>query len=381
MSTRPPTRRGSVYVLVIITMAGVGAVVLSSLRIARGRDDDGRLVTDSFQAAQYARSAIEAGLDTINSDPTWRWTNGDGVWRSGVATDRGTLSLSVTGGDGAALGPDAWQPAKLTATGRVDLSRSILEVQVGLQGQGVPDIGEVVFGNGGLAYWALEGDATEAAVERAQGNAATLVDDAQPFRAGAVPGLGAASAPWIAGGAYARIDLAAGYSGIRTISFWFWADGVTATQGLVNRDALGILGGSWSIFLQGGSLCGEVEALGGSATASTPVTPGAWHHAVLTLEDTRGVLYVDGLAVDSTASRGLNYWDASLNAQEIYVGGSHSALAIGSGGIDNPFTGSICHLSLMSQPLTASEVKRLHDGYPPPAGYRVLADTWNRATN
>lgn len=381
MSTQPPTRRGSVYVLVIITMAVVGAVVLSSLRIARGRDADAGLVTDSLQANQYARSAIEAGLDTINSDPTWRWTNGDGAWRSGVATDRGTLDLSVTGGDGAALGLDAWQPAKLTGTGRVNLSRSILEVQVGLQGQGVPDIGEVVFGNGGLAYWAFEGDATEAVVERAQGNAAILKDDTEPFRAGAVPGLGASLAPWISGGAYALIDLAAGYSGIRSVSFWFWADGVTATQGLVNRDALGLLGGSWSIFLQGGSLYGEVEALLGSTTASTPVTPGEWHHVVLTFEDTRGVLYLDGMAVGNTASRSLNYWDASLNSQQINVGGSHSALAVGSGGIDNPFTGSICHLSLMSQPLTASEVKRLYDGYPSPAGYKVLADTWNRATN
>lgn len=381
MTVHQPTRRGSVYVLVVITMAVVGAVVLSSLRIAHGRDADARLMTDSFQASQYARSAIEAGLDTINSDPTWRWTKGDGVWRSGVVTDRGTLGLAVTGGDSTPLGLDAWQPAKLTGTGRVNLSRSILEVQVGLQGQGVPEIGEVVFGNGGLAYWAFEGAASEAVIDRSQGNAANLVDDAEPFRAGAVPGLGAASAPWIAGGAHARIGLATGYASIRTISFWFWADGVTSTQGLVNRDGLGLLGGSWSIFLQGGSLYGEVEALLGAATASTPVTAGQWHHVVLTLEDSRGVLYLDGLSVGNTASRSLNYWDASLNSQIIYVGVAHGALALGALGGEDPFTGSICHLSLMSQPLTASEVKRLHDGYPLPAGYRVLADTWNRATN
>jgi len=380
MSTHPTSRPGSVYVLVIVAMAVVGAVVLSSLRIATGRQSDGGLVADSVQAGRYARSAIDIALDTINNDPTWRWTSGDGAWRSGVVTDRGTLGLSATGGDGAPLRADAWQPARLTGTGAVGEARSILEVQVGLQGSGVASTSETIFSNTALAVWPLEGDAAEATAERVRGNAATFVAGTDAVRPGAVPGLGTSTAPWFATGAHAKADASSDYDAIRTISLWFWADGVTTTQGLACRDAATVAAGSWALYLNSGILFARVESLLGSSLAGAGVTARAWHQVVLVLEDNRGVLYLDGVEAARTSTLLWGYWDARLNTEFICLGASHSSSLPGTSGVTSPFTGSICHVLLLGEPLSALEVSALYAGSPAPARYRVLADTWNRVT-
>jgi hypothetical protein len=380
MTPRPPSRRGSVYILVLVSMAIAGAVVLSSLQIASGRTTEAGLVTESFQASQYAHSAIEAGLEEIAADPTWRWTDGDGPWRTNVTTDRGTLSLSVTGGDGSALSQDAWQPAKLSGTGSVGMSRSIYEVQIGLQGEGVPVVGEVIFSNTGLAVWPFVGGAAAVVAEQVLGNAPVLVDGTEPFRPGAVPGLGTSSAPWFDGGAHAKVIPGTGYEGIRSVSFWFWADSVTSTQGMVVRNATGYAAGSWSVYLQSGMLYAHVESSGGSSVVGAAVSARQWHHVVMNLNRYKGVLFLDGVEVGRTAARPEFFWDASANTEDIYVGVSHSGSLPGSADVGSPFTGSICHLVLMGEQLTETEVTALYDGYPSPAQYKVLVDTWNRVS-
>ncbi len=381
MNRYPPSRHGSVYLLVVIAMAIAGAVVLSSLEIASGRNTEAALVTESTQARHYAHSAIEYGISVIADDPTWRWTRGDGVWESNVTTDRGTLDLLATGVGGNSLKKEAWKPVILTGIGRVNNSRSMMQVQVGLQGQGVPDIGEVVFSNTGLAIWPLEDKSGNEKDDQVQGNRARFNDGIEKFRPGAVPGLGAASAPWFAGGSHVLMDIAAGYESIRTVSFWVWANSTSESQGVINRDATGFSNGSWACFIGTGRVFGYVESNGGPAAVSAPISARQWHHVVLTLEDSRGVLYLNGVEVGRTPTRSLGYWDASLNTEIIYAGASHSSSLPGSTTVSYPFTGSICNIVLMGQPLTATEVKQLFDGYPAPARYKVLADTWNRASD
>ncbi|VAX37726.1 hypothetical protein MNBD_PLANCTO03-1752 [hydrothermal vent metagenome] len=379
---RPPSsRRGSVYVLVIISMAIAGAVVLSSLELSSGRNTEAALVTNSVQARHYAHSAIEHGFAILTSEPTWRWTRGDGGWGTDIATDRGTFDLRATGVGGDALSQDAWLPATLTGIGRVGRSRSMFAVQVGLQGEGVPDIGDVVFSNTGLAIWPFEGVSSAAKHEQVRGNLANIVDGSTPFRAGAVPGLGASTAPWFSDGSYATMALGAGYENIRTVSFWLWADNTTTAQGVLNRDALGFSKGSWACFLASDRLSVYVESAGGTSSMSVLITPRQWHHVVFTFEESEIVLYLDGVEVDNSPSPSLNFWNAAANIEDLYVGVSHSFSLPGSASVSFPFTGSICHVVLMGEPLDDDDVEDLYDGYPVPAEYKVLVDTWSRISD
>ena len=380
MTCPPSSRRGSVYLLVIISMAIAGAVVLTSLELSSGRNTEAALVTNSVQARHYAHSAIERGFAILTSEPTWRWTRGDGNWGTGITTDRGTFDLRVTGIDSDALSQDAWLPATLTGVGRVGQSRSMLAVQVGLQGEGVPDIGDIVFSNTGLAIWPFEGVSSAAKHEQVRGNLADIVDGSTPFRAGAVPGLGASTAPWFSDGSYARMALGVGYENIRTVSFWLWADNTTNPQGILDRDALGFSKGSWACFLASGQLSVYVESAGSTSSMSVSISPRQWHHVVFTFEESEVVLYLDGVEVDSSPSPSLNFWNAAANTENLHVGVSHSFSFPGSASVSFPFTGSICHVVLMGDPLDHGDVEDLYDAYPAPAEYRVLVDTWSRVS-
>ncbi len=381
MKTQLPSRRGSVYVLVIIAMAIAGAAVISSLEIANARNAEAAFVTESAQARHYAHSAIEHGFAVIAKDPTWRWSRGDGYWEQDVVTDRGTLDLSVTGINGNTLSQDAWDSATLRGIGRVNDSRSMIEVQIGIQGEGVPEVGEVIFSNTGLAIWPFEGDLSRVTTEQVQGNLAVITNGSSPFRTSAVPGLGASTAPWFSGGSYMTMGIGAGYESIRTISFWFWAESVEPNQGLVGRDALGVARGSWAFHINSGTLTAIVKTGSWYTDADVAVQPKRWNHVVLSLGDSAGVLYLNGVEAARTSSPSAGYWDASSNTEQIYVGISHSYSFPGSATVSRPFTGTICQVVLMGEPLDNDDVENLYNGYPAPAQYKILIDTWNRVSD
>lgn len=381
MKTQHPSRRGSVYVLVIIAMAIAGAAVISSLEIANARNSEAAFVTESAQARHYAHTAIEHGFAVIAKDPTWRWSRGDGYWEKDVVTDRGTLDLSVTGINGNALSQDAWDSATLTGVGRVNDSRSMIEVQIGIQGEGVPNVGEVVFSNTGLAIWPFEGDSSQVKAEQVQGNLAVITDGSSPFHTSAIPGLGASTAPWFSDSSYAKMGIGTGYESIRTISFWFWAESIESYQGLVVRDALSAAKGSWALHINSGMLTAMVKTGSWYVDVDVAVQAKRWYHVAFTLEDGAIVLYLNGVDSARQSLSTIGYWDASSNAENIYVGISHSFSFPGSATVSRPFTGSICQVVLMGEPLSAIEVQQLYDGYPAPAQYKVLIDTWNRVSD
>jgi hypothetical protein len=128
-STYRQRRRGTAYLIVlgaavIVTLLGLSA--LTGVRIQRRST---LALADVTEARLYARSAIELGLLTINSAPTWRTAQPHGRWITGRTLGRGTFDLDAVDPDGN-LSDDPNDPIVLTGTGHVGLACQKISVQL-----------------------------------------------------------------------------------------------------------------------------------------------------------------------------------------------------------------------------------------------------------
>lgn len=373
----PGSRRGGVYVLVLVTVAVVATMMVASLDIVRARLAEGAILADSAQAWQYAESGIEAGIHIMQSDPAWRWTRGDGAWLSDEPYGNGFLTLEATGADGSTLAADAWQSVRLTAIARNGRARAIMSVDLGMQGGGFPGAGAVLAANSLLGYWPLADGASSWATDRIAGNNALNTGDSADFRPGAVPGLGAASAPWFSDDAELELDYTTRYNSVRSVSVWAFAEDVETERCIAVRDGSGYDAGSFYLSVRLGALYGGFESNSGMTISAAPITAGEWHHIVLVAEDWTVVLYIDGVEADRTPAPTTGYWSGT-DSNDILLGNVSSSAGSGTLSGASTFRGSIHEFAIMGEALTASEVLALYNSYPAPAEYKILADSWNR---
>lgn len=127
---RAHARRGSAYLLVLVTVTIVTATALSALLVQRVRVRRAELTTDATAARRLAASAIELGLQHITDTPTWRSTLGSGPWLSNRPLGAGTVTLTVVGADGMALPNGSTQPVTLIAAAKVGNAIQMVELTV-----------------------------------------------------------------------------------------------------------------------------------------------------------------------------------------------------------------------------------------------------------
>lgn len=125
-----PARRGSAYLLVLVTVTIVTATALSALLVQRVRVRRAELATDSTAARRLAASAIELGLQTIVDTPDWRDSLGGGAWMTNTPLGEGLVSLDVLAPDGSPLAKGSAQPATLVATAAVGGATQLVELAV-----------------------------------------------------------------------------------------------------------------------------------------------------------------------------------------------------------------------------------------------------------
>src|SRR5436305_1455951 len=88
-------RRGTIYLLVLISSLIVATIGLASLQLLRVQ---GRAASDSndfMEARLYARAALEIGMLKVRNDPNWRTNLGNGAWVTNQAIGNGAFSLSA----------------------------------------------------------------------------------------------------------------------------------------------------------------------------------------------------------------------------------------------------------------------------------------------
>lgn len=118
-TTPARSRRGAIYVAVLMTALIVACTGYAALLLARVQNATADGGNSFIEARSIARSAIDIGMLKIRNDAAWRTSLGNGTWVNNQALGDGTYSLSavdpidsdVTNGDN--------HPIVLTGTGSI----------------------------------------------------------------------------------------------------------------------------------------------------------------------------------------------------------------------------------------------------------------------
>lgn len=128
-SNDTPRRRGTVYLVVLVTVMIVTLISLAGLAARSAVRERSERFDDVGVARRLARSAIEAGLHMIDSDASWETSRGVGPWFADldVASDPelGQISLSAT-----RTSVDAGMLWTLSGIGQAGAARRLLAVDV-----------------------------------------------------------------------------------------------------------------------------------------------------------------------------------------------------------------------------------------------------------
>jgi hypothetical protein len=109
--------RGSVYLLVLGAAMIVSIIGLSAIWLVRVQRTASQMDQDYGESQLCARSAVEAGLHRIGTDPNWRTSGTGGTWLSNEPFGNGNCSLVVTDPADGDLADDPWDSVVLTGTG------------------------------------------------------------------------------------------------------------------------------------------------------------------------------------------------------------------------------------------------------------------------
>lgn len=139
-------RRGSVYVIVLISSMIVTTIGLSAMLAVRIQFQIGQKVQQTVQAQLSARAGLEMALYAIEQDPNWRSNLATGLWTPDTTMDGGSFKWRLTRTDPA----DPYSSAVLTASGTAQDATRMVQVTLvsnGFEGLDALKLSLVVQGN------------------------------------------------------------------------------------------------------------------------------------------------------------------------------------------------------------------------------------------
>jgi hypothetical protein len=125
------TRRGYLYVAVMVTATLVGLVGLSAVSVARLNLRTTTRTADSSSADFLAQSAVEHALAVLKNDPAWRTTYQDNTEYPGtpISMNGGTVTWKLIDADGSLLDDDS-DTVRIYGIGRQGSATSVQSVQL-----------------------------------------------------------------------------------------------------------------------------------------------------------------------------------------------------------------------------------------------------------
>lgn len=143
MNQRTPHRRGSVYIMVLgvsllVTVMGVG-----SLLAARSSARAAETGTETEQAQQSARAAVEFGLYYIRNNPNWRDLKTSGSWSNKTVFAEGAINFALVDEVDGVLNNNDTDPVRVYGRGEYGGSVRLMSVELitsatGYQALGFP---------------------------------------------------------------------------------------------------------------------------------------------------------------------------------------------------------------------------------------------------
>jgi len=129
-------RRGSAYLMVLMSTALVVIIGLSGLLAMRVRARVAHAQADAAIARTYAASAVELALEYVYSDPDWRDTFGNGAWTTDMPFGKGLISIEAEDPDDGDVTSGPADPVVITGIAKVGKARQ--RISVTLEADQVP---------------------------------------------------------------------------------------------------------------------------------------------------------------------------------------------------------------------------------------------------
>ena len=124
-----PSRRGSVYVAVLVASTIVSVIGLSALSATRSQQRASQGEADFVEAKFYAQSAIDMGLFDMSADSGWRDNYPSGNWWVNQPIGAGKYTLNAIDPiDGSLSSGSSNDPVLMTGTGNKGRSTYLLQV-------------------------------------------------------------------------------------------------------------------------------------------------------------------------------------------------------------------------------------------------------------
>lgn len=124
----PIRKRGSIYILVMMSAMLVTFIGLGSLLAIRVQRRSGSVANDLTQARLHAQSAVELGLLFTKTDADWRTNRANGLWISNQPLGDGTFSLTGVDPQDGDLTNSIYEPLVLTGIGQRGIARHQTQV-------------------------------------------------------------------------------------------------------------------------------------------------------------------------------------------------------------------------------------------------------------
>ncbi len=378
---RTPTsrRRGSIYLLVLVTVTTVTVLGLASLSVVSSQ----RLESESVGAVMDARAAAESGIDLalaiMNDKPDWRWSMPNGDWRVDAPLGAAAYTINVVDPDDGDLANDPCHPVLITAYGNAARARSIMTVQLAAEGPFDGAFAGIISSLAPVSYWRLN-----------DASGTTMIDTAGErngtYRNGVTlaqrTGLGCSTVAWFDGvNDYAEVSHRSKYELAQgSIAVWFRPEQVTSKATILSKAAVGFgNGGYFDIYVQNDRVRAAQASNSAWYALQTPtIEANQWHHIVITFGASGRVLYLNGVEVAVGTFTG----DISQNKEPLAIG--VSTIMSSSGSVtptSAPFRGSIAEVVIFPAVLDASQVADLFSAYPPPLRMRVVSTSWERTAD
>lgn len=384
--TRRTSRRGSIYLITLVTVAAIVSMVLIGVSLRRMTNDDSALIELMSANGTAPIDGTELALATIMASEDWFTDAQKGVAFTDFTMGERVYSSSVIDADTLATPTDdttLYRVSVGSATG-ASMSRARFDLRYERYDY------EGFLGDYELQlYWPMnEKNNPAAMVEQVRGddgvyNNPSVAGKAKNEEGGPVPVFANASdhaqIPW---STYFDQQEA-------SLSFWIRSTGTNyymfyGVMGLLYDDnsslaptlSIGILNHALIAFVcEDGNFSYSNYALSSANT----FTPNAWHHVVVSWGDDGVQIYVDGVrtAHNSGNRDGLGTTSlASGGHQPVLVGRGY--LAANGGYAESGFEGSISHLAMTNRQLSSTQVAEIAPVKPDHIVAELIADSWIR---
>ena len=368
-------RRGSIYLLVLVTVTTVTVLGLASLSIVSSQRIESESVASAMDARAAAESAVDLALAIMHDDPGWRWSMPNGDWRTDAALGDAAYTINVVDPEDGDLANDPCRPVTITAYGKAARARSILTLRLEAEGPLDGAFSGIIASHAPVSYWRLNEASGTTAVD-------TMGERDGTYRNGVTlsqrTGLGCSTVAWFDGvNDFVEVSHRGKYEVKQgSIAFWMRPEKVTTRSGVISKAAVGFgSGGHLEIFIDASRLRARIASTSAWFTVrSATLEPNRWYHVVLTFGNDMH-LYIDGELADSR-----DFDDGiDKNKEPFAIGVSTTDSSSGStDGWRFPFQGTIAEVVLFNKILTSTDVADLFASYPPPLRMRAVSTSWER---